>query len=291
MQTTKEEPLNPKVYSIIRSAIFDWIRRLVISEKFEVNMNQMAHHTLNALHQNGFLSSSVAGNVRFEDLQNVPQEIIRSITQIFWELHLQGVLTPSPAWISSGNGYAIITLYGRELVNDNTERIQVHDPMGYLDNFLAENPPPDEEMMLYVKESVSVFQDGHHFACVILLGIASERLMTVLAESLRDAFGVPKGTEWFQKRYRGNASEKFTAITNQLLVEYGGELEREKLKEALQGIIKLTFETIRHARNDAAHPKGREFTWNEVSGFLHNFVQYFKYINRIIALLNANPKK
>lgn len=291
MQTTKEEPLNPKAYSIIRSAIFDWLTRLVASEQFEVNMDQTAHYALTDLYKNGFLSSPVAGNVRFEDLQNVPKEIIRSITQIFWELHLQGVLIPSPAWISSGNGYAIITPYGRELVNDNTERIQVHDPMGYLDNFLAENPPPDEEMMLYVKESVFVFQDGHHFACVILLGIASERLMTVLAESLRDALGDPRGTEWFQKKYRGDASEKFKSITNQLFAEYSDELEREKLKEALQGTVKITFDIIRHARNDVAHPKGREFTWNEVSGFLHNFVQYFKYVNRIITLLNANPKK
>jgi hypothetical protein len=288
-----KETLNPKLHSIIRSAIFDWLARFVADKKYEINMNQAAHHVLYVLFKEGILSSQAPSNVRFGDLYSngVPRDIIRLITQIFWELHLQGVLAPSPAWLSSDDGCAIVTPYGVELVSDTSERVQTHDPEGYINNFLSENPPADAEMLLYIKECISVFQDGHFFACVILLGVASERLMTVLAENLRNALGHPNGTEWFQKKYRGDAAEKFRAITNQLLADYDKELEKEKLKEALQGIVKLTFETIRHARNDIAHPSGREFTWNEVSGLLHNFVQYFKYTNKIIALLANNPKK
>lgn len=285
--------LGPEIHTIIRTAIFDWLARLVESKKYEVDMNQAAHQTLGILHTKGIIPSRPPINVQFKELYSygVPGDIIRQVTQIFWELHLQGILFPSPTWISSSNGSAIITPYGIELISENSGRIQTHDPEGYLDNFWNENPVPDPEMMLYVKECVSVFQHGHFFACVILLGISSERLMTVLAESLRDALGYPSGTEWFERKYRGNASEKFKVIINQLLASYDKELEKEKLKEALQGIVMLTFEAIRHARNDIAHPKGREFTWNEVSGLLHNFVQYFKYINKIIALLVSNPKK
>jgi hypothetical protein len=72
--------------------------------------------------------------------------------------------------------------------------------------------------------------------------------------------------------------------------EYSEELDQEKLKDAFQHVVTLTFEQIRLARNDIAHLKEREFTWNEVNGFLHNFVQYFGYINRIIAFLSNNPK-
>jgi len=287
-----EEASHPNIHSIIRAAIFEWLARLVADKKYEVDMNQAAHQALGTLYRKRILPSQAPGNIRFEDLDahRVSSDIIRLVTQTFWELHLQGILIPSSAWISSNSGYAIITPYGRELISENSERIQTHDPNGYLDNFINDNPAPDAEMMLYIKESISVFQNGHFFACVILLGVASERLMTVLAENLRDSLGSPKGTEWFQKKYTGKASEKFNAITNKLLADYDKELESEKLKEALQGIVKLTFETIRHARNDIAHPKGREFTWNEISGLLHNFVQYFKYTNKIIAVLVNNPR-
>lgn len=288
-----EATLSPEIHTVVRTAIFGWLARLVENKNYEVDMNQAAHQTLDALHSKGIIPSRPPGNVPFRELSSsgVPGNIIRLVTQIFWELHLQGILSPSSTWISPSNGSAIITPYGIELVGENSGRIQTHDPDSYLGNFLNENPAPDAEMMLYIKECISVFQHGHFFACVILLGISSERLMTVLAENLRGALGHPNGTEWFEKKYRGSVSEKFKAITNQLLANYNKELEEEKLKEALQGIVTLTFETIRHARNDIAHPKGREFTWNEVSGLLHNFVQYFKYINKIIALLANNPKK
>jgi hypothetical protein len=287
-----DEVLNPNTQSIIKAAIFEWLARLVADKKYEVNLNQAAHQALDTLYRKGMLPSQAPSNIRFEELytHRVSSDIINSVTQIFWELHLQGVLIPSPAWISSKTGFALITPYGQEIISENSGRIQTYDSAGYLDNFIKETPAPDTEMLRYVKESISVFQHGHFFACVILLGVASERLITVLAEKLRDSLGNPNGNEWFQKKFRGDASEKFKAINNQLLAEYGEELEREKLKDALQGIVKLTFETIRHARNEIAHPKGREFTWNEVSGLLHNFVQYFKYTNKIIMILINNPK-
>ncbi len=234
----------------------------------------------------------------------IPGDIANLMRQTFWELYLQGVLAPATkqnprqetawpheyedTWVYFDS--VMLTPYGVSILIDSKNRNQVHDPDGYLSNFWGANPPPDPEMMRYLGECILVFRSGHLLACVVLLGIASERLMTVLAESLRDALGNPTGIDWFQKKYRGDTSDRFKAVINKLLAEYNKELEQEKLKEALQGIVTLTFEMIRHARNDIAHPKGREFTWNEVSGFLHSFVQHFKYINKIIVLLSNNPK-
>jgi hypothetical protein len=52
--------------------------------------------------------------------------------------------------------------------------------------------------------------------------------------------------------------------------------------------VTLTFEQIGCARNDIAHPTGCEFTWNEISGLLHSFVQYFLYVNCIVSFLESN---
>ena len=88
----------------------------------------------------------------------------------------------------------------------------------------------------------------------------------------------------------GDNLKRFLALTGKLMGEYGEELSRVGLKDAFNGVVTLTFEQIRNARNDIAHPSGREFTWNEVSGLLHNYVQYFIYANRIIAFLRAKQR-
>jgi len=111
--------------------------------------------------------------------------------------------------------------------------------------------------------------------------------------SLRDALGTSYGgVTWFRDKYekKGDISDRFKAVEGKLMGEYGKELDNEKLKDAFQTIVKLTFEVIRDARNAIAHPKGRDFTWSEVSGLLHNFVPYFRHINRIIAFLAAHSR-
>jgi len=239
----------------------------------------------------------------------VSPEVADYVWQLIWELYLQGILAPTPGSrkVSSKThaesdlipiaflvdlDRVTLTHYGVSILSDTTNRIQVHDRDGYLGNFQNADPPPDAEMMRYLGECVSVFRGGHFLATVVLLGIASERLIEVLAESLRDALGDPTGKEWFDKRYRNkrDISARFKALSAKLMGEYGDELNREKLKDAFNGVVTLTFEQIRNARNDIAHPSGREFTWNEVSGLLHNFVQYFIYTNRIIAFLRSKQK-
>jgi len=244
---------------------------------------------------------------KFPDF-GVSPETTSYVRQLLWEFYLQGILAPAPATpeVSSKTAESslvpmafllhldsvMLTAYGVEILCDTANRIQVHDPDGYLANFLKAEPPPDPEMMRYLGECVSVFRGGHFLATVVLLGIASERLIQVLAESLHDALGDPTGKEWFDKKYRNkrDISVRFKALSAKLMGEYGEELNRESLKDAFNSVVTLAFEQIRNARNDIAHPSGREFTWNEVSGLLHNFVQYFIYANRIVAFLARKQK-
>jgi hypothetical protein len=236
----------------------------------------------------------------------IPREVANLMRQTFWELYLQGVLAPATkqdprqemawpheyedTWVYFDS--VMLTPYGVNVLLDSKNRIQVHDPDGYLANFWGASPPPNTEMMRYLSECVAVFRGGHLLASVVLLGIASERLIEVLAESLRDALGDPEGTAWFQSKYssKRDMSVRFNTLSGKLMDEYGKALNQQKLKDAFQSVVTLTFEQIRLARNDIAHPAGRQFTWNEVSGFLHNFVQYFGYISRIIAFLADNPR-
>lgn len=271
-----------------------------------------------AIDRPAFLGGKGAGGQRFIQLErgrqpeifpdyDIPRGVARLMRQRIWELYVQGVLAPGTkrnpeedtayppkhqdTWVCLDQ--AMITPYGAQVLADSDERIQVHDPDGYLAKFLEATPPPDPEMMRYLEECVAVFRGGHFLATIVLLGVASERLVEVLAGSLRHALGDPRGTNWFANTYsnKRDISARFKALSGKLMGEYGQELNREKLKDTLESVVTPTFHQIRCARNDIAHPRGREFTWNGVAGLLHNFVQHFIYVNRIIASLTNNPQR
>lgn len=242
----------------------------------------------------------------------IPDNIVNLVRQTFWELFVQGILAPAVSnnlqadrFDSSGVSDSILdvpdridhwvsfqivmlTPFGVDLLTDMKNRVQVHDPDGYLLNFWGASPSPDPEMMRYLSEGIAVFRNGHLLASVVLLGVASERLTDVLAENIREKLTKmgQDGDTWFNTKYKNKRiSDRFAAVDGKLLAEFGPQLASTDLKDPFQKIVKLTFEQLRNARNGIAHPNGREFTWNEVSGFFHNFVQYFIYINQIVDFL------
>jgi hypothetical protein len=279
-----------------------------IHQLFKSICAQLVHDSIIPARADGAEFTRIESSYHTEDFPDygVSAGIGSLVRQVLWELYVQGILSPSPQAhevLNKHKAYAgllplifqmdldctVITPYGAEILTDISNRVQVHDPDQYLANFWNVDPPADEEMMRYLEESVSVFRGGHFLATVVLLGVASERLVEVIAEALRDTLGDPSGTEWFNNRYRNkrDVSARFKAVSGKLMNEYGEELTRAKLKDAFNGVVTLTFDQIRLARNDIAHPQGREFTWNETSGFLHSFVQYFTYANGILAFLRG----
>lgn len=240
----------------------------------------------------------------------IEENIAGFMRQTLWELYLEGVLAPAPTSrviydtnnLDTGlrlqGGLFLdfdslsLTPRGVDFLLDTQNRIRVYDPDGYLANFWRANPPPDPEMMRYLQEGILVLRGNYLLASVVLLGAASERLIVVLAEQIRDALGEPKGRNWYQQTYvtKPNISRKFETIKSTLMREYDYELEDANLKVVINGTVTLIFETIRQARNDIVHPQGENLSWNEVSGYFHNFVQYFRQINEVIGILRTNPK-
>ena len=97
--------LNARLRNIIRKSVFDWLRRLEFNDVYTVNLRQCAQHVFEELARIDELSSQPPADVPLEELhrQHVSQNIVNFITQVFWNLHLQGILAPSPAWVSTGN--------------------------------------------------------------------------------------------------------------------------------------------------------------------------------------------
>ncbi len=323
--------LTPPEKSGVRSAVYSVLRQfaeggnhgpILMQQLFLMVADELIK--ANIIDRPQFLGGRSAGGQKFTTFvgkrqvkgifpnYSIPDSIAGLVRQTFWELFVQGILTPAVSnnlqadrFDSSGSPETVLdvpdridhwvsfqivmlTPFGVDLLTDTKNRVQVYDPDGYLLNFWGTSPSPDPEMMRYLSEGITVFRNGHFLASVILLGVASERLIDVLAENLREKLTKigQDGDTWFSTKCKNKRiSDRFTAVEGKLLAEFSTQLASTDLKDPFQKIVKLTFEQLRNARNGIAHPNGREFTWNEVSGFFHNFVQYFIYINQIIAFL------
>ena len=220
------------------------------------------------------------------------------IRHTIWEQFVQGILAPDPRRIDTIHAemnrardlrYACLTAYGVQVLSDPEDRILVHDPEGYLASLEEAEPPPDTEMMSYLAESLSVFRSSHLRATILLLHMASERLLDCLASSLGDALA-GSGTQLdFHSKYNSTreVSKRFKLLEDKLMGVYSAQLHTERLKEGFQDVVKPTFHSIRHARNAIAHLKGHDFTWNNVGSRLFLFAHSFHHTNAIIAFLRA----
>ena len=117
----------------------------------------------------------------------------------------------------------MLTPYGVQVLIESQDRIQVHDQDGYLANFWSATPDLDAVMMRYIVEAVRTFQSNHLLATVILLGIASERLIDTLAEAIDSALG----GKWYNNTYmpKRDISARFQAIDNKLTSSYAQQLK------------------------------------------------------------------
>ena len=154
------------------------------------------------------------------------------------DLYRQGVLTPAPKqnplkddispekyqdfWLHLD--YAMLTPYGVQALIESQDRIQVHDQDGYLANFWSATPDLDAVMMRYIVEAVRTFQSNHLLATVILLGIASEALLTRLLKRLT-VHSAGNGTT--VRTCRKGISVRFQAIDNKLTSSYANNLRMQ----------------------------------------------------------------
>lgn len=257
------------------------------------SVDQLFSSVMQNLVRNSVISNTASGQHSFPNY-GWPGNVADIVRQTIWQMYQQGIIVPSPS--TRGHSvslsfhldlnYYLFTSRGLDVLSSTGDQIQVYHPEGYLAMFQASNPLPDVEMMRYLTECVQVFRDHHLLATVVLLGAASERLVEVFAEYLRDALGTTaQGDVWF-KDYSNKRTiiQKFDTVEKKLMQHFGKLVYDRDI-----GNIKLVFETIRTIRNDIVHQHNYQPTWNEVNGLLHNFVLYFKNVSRVINVLLANP--
>ena len=180
--------------------------------------------------------------------------------------------------------YIIVTEYGQKILSSG--EILPYDPDGYLANLNNEISNLDPMIVMYVTESLQSFLRGLMFSSAVMLGVASERAMILLLETLTDAVIDPtkkKQLLRLQESYR--IKKKFDRVKSELMA-IKNKLPRKTyvLESNLDGVFNL----IRMTRNDAGHPSGKIIERDYAFVNLRLFPHYCRTVYELVDFLKIN---
>lgn len=209
------------------------------------------------------------------------------VSEIVWELLVQGVLCPGPGTDPLQLSHAHLTEYGRRCLE--TDDILPHDPDGYLQRLKQRLPQPlDDIVETYTRESLLTFLAGHCLAATVMLGVASERCIDLLIEAYSNAITDAERKASFDrkiKRAGRSIKRRFDPLRGELLALTLPPDLKETLDIQLSGIFTL----IRRSRNEAGHPTGMKIDRDEAHANLLLFPHYCKVVHELINHFQSTP--
>lgn len=205
------------------------------------------------------------------------------VSEIIWELLLQGVIAPGFNDSNLQLPFIHLTEYGKECIEAGEYIPQ--DKEGYLSRLQADiGRDIDDIVLLYLRESLQTFARGSYLSSVLTLGVASERCVDLLETACAEAISNPEKKSAFAKSIKNSGrsvKRRFDTVRELLL---GQDLTPE-LKDALDIQLSGIFTLMRYTRNDAGHPTGRVFDRDTAHAGLLLFPQYCKRVYDLVTYL------
>jgi hypothetical protein len=211
------------------------------------------------------------------------------INEVIWDLIVERVLTVGADSANPDWPFIHLTEFGSQVVKE--QRWSPYDPDGYVRELCEQAPALAYLCKMYAEEALQCFRSGCYLAAVVMLGAASEGIVTELfrrfvaalkAGEVPEAPGVETKIEREQSVYR--KYEVFrkhfdTLVKPKLPPELGDDLNLQ-----FDGVFNL----IRFYRNDAGHPTGTRIERMSAFTSLVLFVPYCKRVEGLIGWLQTN---
>lgn len=208
------------------------------------------------------------------------------LTEILWELLIQGVLAPGFNSSNEWFPWLHVTERGRSYLSG--EGITPLDPEGYVERLAgAVSQPLDPVLLEYVQESAHAFYSDCAIASAVMLGVASERCIDLLTTAYSDALSNETAKADFDNRIEQagrSVKRRFEVLRRGLLAAPFPK----NLSDSLDVILSGVFNAIRYSRNDAGHPTGVAIDQEVVHSSLSVFPTYCKRVYNLIAHLQVN---
>jgi hypothetical protein len=209
----------------------------------------------------------------------------QKVTAVIWGLIIEGVYTPGSSMQYPNLPYLSATEYGRKCFEAG--ELTAHDPDDYLQRLKAGCPTIDGITLLYTGEALDTFRAGNHLASAVMIGVAAEKMLFRLADSVHGALDTPQRQAKFEKDTKDKKAKKqhdevltrLKSPTTPLPAEIGSVLLQH-----IDGI----YDLIRRTRNDAGHPTGKRMERDETHALLLLFPTYCKTVHNLMDWLAKN---
>src|SRR5438046_566658 len=107
------------------------------------------------------------------------------ITEVIWELIIEGVYTPGTGMQTPNLPFLRATEHGRKCFEAG--ELTAHDPDDYLLRLKTACPSVDDITLLYTGEALDTFRAGNHLASAVMIGVAAEKMLLRLVDAVSAA--------------------------------------------------------------------------------------------------------
>lgn len=194
------------------------------------------------------------------------------IREIIWGLVIQGIVVPGASTQQASLPFMQITEWGKKCLEDG--EYLPHDAGQYISRLNSQIQGVDKYILLYLQDSLAAFRSGAYLASAVMTGVACERTLLLLRDSVGNALSTQQSKTSFASKTKNQQVRRvFDEIWKRLdpvHEKLAADLGKEDAKAELSG----SFDLIRKTRNDAGHPTGRSISREEAHNLLLLFPQY-----------------
>jgi hypothetical protein len=210
----------------------------------------------------------------------------RRLVEVFYYMFHRGFFIPEP---NSPNAPLMVRFY---MTERGHEWLKGADPLpeegkSYMEFLSTAIPNLDRVVRQYVQEALIAYDRQAWFAAAVMLGAAAEKVMYLLADSLKRALGDGSQKERLSKAIRERTMLKLSEVVTETLQKAKQQIPYE-FQEGVMSHLSSFFEAIRVQRNDAVHPTIAEVSPNQVRMTLAAFPRALAVFFGLVEWLAVN---
>lgn len=209
--------------------------------------------------------------------------------EVFWQLVVEGILSPGLNYSSPDLPWFHITEYGRKVLASSEP--QPYDATGYLAELGKKIPQSDPTVMVYLAESLETFRKGNLVASTVMLGIAAERIFLLLCEALEPALADAREKAEFGKRLKAFPMKPKLDWVHEKIQQIQTRKPRPAgFPENATIMTVAIYDLLRCQRNELGHPRELPPNVTRADAFanLQIFPRFFELAEEVRSFLASN---
>lgn len=201
---------------------------------------------------------------------------------VVWSLILEGILMPGTA--HDGWPSIEVTPYGSDVLEGLEP--SPYDREGYLQDLRERAPHIDDTALLYVEQALGCFRHGLHIPAMVMIGVAAERALHVLAEGLVHWL-LESDAKAIRREMKGTRTTILAGAILKRLEDRKKKLPAE-MRDSAHPLLFLGA-IVRKTRNEAGHPTGFGVDRKTVLVHLTTLPTYLEFAYSASSWMKAQP--